>query len=680
MTRLLGIAALLTLLACHVGTAQKTYDYYDGPYLTEYADSVAALYIADGKLTDTVYSKQDGAYTFAYEGLPTVELRQADSLVTQVRYEGVEKYAAISDIHGQYDVFVQLLLAHDIVDSTLQWTYGDGHLVVVGDVLDRGPKVTEALWLLYKLEQEALDAGGRVHVLLGNHELMVMHGDIGYIHPKYRYTAGVTQVPYPDLYSKRTVLGRWLRSKPISVVINDVGFVHGGYSPEVLSSNLSIEKINEVFANTILPGTAADAEANQLTDLLYFDNGPLWYRGYANPKGFDEETAERILDELQLKKIVVGHTSMPKIISIHDEKILLIDSSIKFGKSGELLLSENDTLYAGNLYGSKFRLGREDQPSATSPFEYVYALEDTDLTIVIDTDLGHLMGKNRYKEKYQDATLVAIHNGEFNREWDIRIKTRGNMRKKVCYFPPLKIDFSKETLDYLGFTKNDKLKVVLPCKSADRYKQALYREHIIYQMYQAVDTLGYRTHLVNVRLEDQGRLKHDLQGFFIEDETEYANRTGATVVEDGVIRIQSLDRLAYLKMVFFQYMILNTDFDVNSKHNLELVKVPGRKRLYPIPYDFDYAGIINQDYAVPHQSLPIKEVRDPYLKCEGLTRGELQIIKGFFDSKRAEIEAVIADAVYLTASSKKYMLRDVDSFYQVLDNEYRWSNTFGVFD
>lgn len=680
MNVLIKILCVLCLLGGHSASAQKkAYDYYDGPYLTEYADSVAAIYIANGQLVDTVYSKTEGGFTFEVAGLPRVSLRADDTTVPEVRYTGVKKYAAVSDVHGQYDVLVDLLIAHQVVDSTLTWTYGDGHLVIVGDVLDRGPKATEALWLLYRLEAEAKAAGGQVHLLLGNHELMVMHGDVGYIHKKYRYTAGISRTPYPDFFKQETVLGRWLRSKSVSVVLNDIGFVHGGFSPAVLAQDLSIAKINDVFRTKIVPSTELEASADKLTSLLYFDNGPLWYRGYANPDGFDEKTADELLQKLGLQTIVVGHTSMPKIVSIHNEKILLIDSSIKFGKSGELLLSENDTLYAGNMAGKRARIGGENEAPASSPFEYVYALEDTDLTIILNTDLGKLMGSNRHKEEYQDATLVAIHNGEYNRKWDIRLKTRGNMRKKVCYFPPLKIDFSKSTLDYLGFTANDKLKLVLPCKSADRYEEALYREHVLYKMYEIIDTFGYRTHLVNVILEDNGKEKYDLQGFFIEDETEYANRTGATVVEEGIIRLQSLDRLAYLKMVFFQFMILNTDFDVDNKHNLEIIKVPGEKRLRAIPYDFDYAGIINQDYAVPHESLPIKNVREPYLRCKHLNRGELQIMQGFFASKRAEIEAVVANADYLSKSGKRYMLRDIEQFYAALDNEHRWPNTFGVY-
>ena len=75
-------------------------------------------------------------------------------------------------------------MAGKVIDTDLTWSFGDGHLVIVGDVFDRGPNVTECLWLIYRLEQEASAAGGAVHFLLGNHELMVMRGDLRYLNER----------------------------------------------------------------------------------------------------------------------------------------------------------------------------------------------------------------------------------------------------------------------------------------------------------------------------------------------------------------------------------------------------------------------------------------------------------------------------------------------------------------
>ena len=72
----------------------------------------------------------------------------------QVRFEA-DRIAALSDIHGQFDVLVELLRNNGVIGEDLDWAFGDGHLVVAGDMFDRGGRQTGVLWLLYRLEQQA---------------------------------------------------------------------------------------------------------------------------------------------------------------------------------------------------------------------------------------------------------------------------------------------------------------------------------------------------------------------------------------------------------------------------------------------------------------------------------------------------------------------------------------------
>lgn len=660
--------------------AQPTYNYNDGPYIQVKGDSIQTLWIENGELNELTIPLAL-PYHFESEVLPAVTINVVSPEENPFeRYVGVKKFVALSDIHGQHHILIELLKKHKVIDSAEAWIYGDGHLVIVGDVMDRGPQVTESLWFLYKLEKEAATAGGKVHTLLGNHELMVMHGDIGYINPKYRYTTGITQKLYPDFFNDQTVLGQWLRSKNITTVINGFGFVHGGFSKKVIEKEKSLSTLNDMFKTQIVPGGEITNKSNGLLSMLYFDNGPLWYRGYANPEGFDEATADSILAALDIESIVVGHTSMPKIVSVHDDKILLVDSSIKFGKTGELLIYDNDSLFRGMIDGVRLPIAIDsttaDEYRPSTPFQYVYALEDTDLTIILNTDLKKLFVTNNMAEIYQPATLVAIHNKEFNRKWNVRLRTRGNMRKQVSKFPPLKIDFSKTTLAYLGFTKNDKLKLVLPCKLGKKYQQRLYREHVIYQLYQQVDTLGYRTHLLNVIFEDKGKKKYDLTGFLIEDESDFALRTNTRVVNSGVIRMEALDRENYVKMAFFQYMILNTDFSVGNKHNLEIIGIPGQIQPRAIPYDFDYCGMVNQKYAVPYERLPIYSVREYYFKGQKVNLEEIKMAVEFYKPLKDTFKKIIDDADYLDRKSKKSMQKDIDEFYKRLNQEDKWEKRF----
>ncbi len=142
------------------------------------------------------------------------------------------RIVAVSDIHGQYDLLVRLLRAHRVIDAQDHWTLGTDTLVVAGDVFDRGPQVTEAFWLLYRLQQQAAAAGGAVHFVLGNHETMVLYDDLRYVNPKDLRSAQLLGRSYPELYAADSVIGQWLRTRPVLLRVGDTLFLHGGIAPK----------------------------------------------------------------------------------------------------------------------------------------------------------------------------------------------------------------------------------------------------------------------------------------------------------------------------------------------------------------------------------------------------------------------------------------------------------------
>jgi len=276
-------------------TAQNNDNYFDGPYISFHNSNLLLQWIQNGEKYDTIIDQTD-AKVFEKIGLPKVDLTTLSSKInTTCHFENIGRWAAISDIHGQYDLFVKLLRGQEIIDSLGHWSYGDGHLVIVGDVFDRGPKVTETLWFLFGLEKQAELSGGKVHLLLGNHELMIMQKDLEYINVKYKHTQKKLKTSYDKLYGENTVLGNWLRTKPISITINDVAFVHAGFTRKVLKRTNSISNINKIFRENYYTKNDLDRSNKELRDLLYYKEGPLWYRGYANPKGFNQSKTNEIL-------------------------------------------------------------------------------------------------------------------------------------------------------------------------------------------------------------------------------------------------------------------------------------------------------------------------------------------------------------------------------------------------
>jgi hypothetical protein len=223
-------------------------------------------------------------------------------------------------------------------------------LIITGDIFDRGDTVTEALWLVYKLEQQAEKAGGKVHYLLGNHEYMVLRGDERYLHPKYVSTLNVMQKDLKSLFAPDTVLGQWLRSKATIIKLNQLVFLHGGIHQDFIDLNLSLEQANQHFRSSI--GLTKKEMLNNPTQIaLHATTGPIWYRGFFLDTQLQQTDVENILQALDAKRIVVGHTSFEQLETRFNNKVLAIDSSIKKGITGELLMWQDQQFIRANMQG-----------------------------------------------------------------------------------------------------------------------------------------------------------------------------------------------------------------------------------------------------------------------------------------------------------------------------------------
>ncbi len=270
--------------------------------------------------------------------------------------DGIERVVAVGDVHGAYDRLVEILQTTGLLDARLHWAGGKTHLVQTGDVLDRGPDSRTALDLLRRLVTEAAGAGGAVHLLLGNHEVMRMLGDLRYVTPG-EYAAFVrpdserTRETYvrsakPDLrdqFLKDTPLGlvemrvafghqgnygEWLRQLPVVVKIDGVLFLHGGISPAV--AGLSCEAINTTVRRE-LTDDLDRTRAAPLKTLAARADGPLWYRGLAQEPDTFAPQVEEILSKQQARAIVIGHTVVPngRIVARFDRKVIQIDTGMQ---------------------------------------------------------------------------------------------------------------------------------------------------------------------------------------------------------------------------------------------------------------------------------------------------------------------------------------------------------------
>ncbi|MBL4677999.1 MAG: metallophosphoesterase [Mucilaginibacter sp.] len=263
------------------------------------------------------------------------KLSTTHDLIMPSVYPDPGKLLFISDTEGEFGNLRNILLASGVMDKAYRWIFSTGGLVIAGDLFDRGKDVPAQLWLLYKLEAEARAFGGRVHVILGNHDLMNLSGDFRYVDGKYFKNAWLLGTDPAGLFGRDTELGRWLRSKNLVEKIGDVLVMHGGLSPAAAALKLDLHSINRIcrpyLAHRIsaMPDTAV---------LLMGPEGLPWYRGYFRSPRVSIHDFDSLLAQYSAKYMVVGHTILRwGIAGYYGGKLIGIDVDRHKSNTGAVL-------------------------------------------------------------------------------------------------------------------------------------------------------------------------------------------------------------------------------------------------------------------------------------------------------------------------------------------------------
>ncbi len=336
----------------------------DGPYVQYRGNELLVNYIMEGNGTKMLKTENfglqqvNGVLLKVMTDIPgkSFQVKLKKKLkIEKCEYRKVKKLLALSDIEGNFAALRKLLQFNQVIDEDFNWKFGNGHLVLIGDFFDRGQQVTEVLWLIYSLEEKAKAAGGYVHFILGNHEIMNLSGDLRYVQQKYLDNAGLLSQKYEALYDENSELGRWLRTKNIVEKIGDILFVHGGISGNINSMNISIPEIN-ILARPYYADSSFDYRDEKIA-VIFGDFGPFWYRGYydKNNPGIASQI-DSTLFQFGVNHIITGHTIVSTAVSVwYDGKLLDTDVPHTEGTS-EALLIEDGKYYRINAEGKKVLL------------------------------------------------------------------------------------------------------------------------------------------------------------------------------------------------------------------------------------------------------------------------------------------------------------------------------------
>ncbi|MEX2122873.1 MAG: hypothetical protein WD795_03190 [Woeseia sp.] len=255
----------------------------------------------------------------------------------------------------------------------------------------------------------------------------------------------------------------------------------------------------------------------------------------------------------------------------------------------------------------------DDEQGAQPLFEN----QDT-LQVRIEAPLTTLL-RERSDTEYLDGTLSYTDASGAEQQLDLELRARGRYRRArdTCSFPPVRLNFKKSEVAGTEFAGQDKLKLVTHCRNgSDTYEQYVLKEYLAYKLLNAMTEYSFGARLFHVTWVDSERDgKTQLRyGFVIEDDERVAERIGAEVVKSPMLTYGQLDAEQANLVAVFEYFIGNTDFsmvhgakDDDCCHNV----VPFSRKdgaYLPVPYDFDFSGIVNARYAEPNPKLKIASV------------------------------------------------------------------------
>lgn len=317
-----------------------------------------------------------------------------------------------------------------------------------------------------------------------------------------------------------------------------------------------------------------------------------------------------------------------------------------------------------------------NQGSSTTVFETL--MRDGVLDITIETDLYDLIN-NRRRDDYQPATLSYKDKDGTTVRRQIEVAPRGKFRRRVCDFPPVKIKFPKKELVAAGLKKHNNLKLTTHClddRDAGNYN--VFKEYLSYKLYNELTPNSFRVQLVRVTYIDAtGQVsKTRRYGFLLEDDEELAERMGGKLCECLGSAPEDVSRADEAIMATFQYMIGNADWNLAMARNLKMVAFDNGAPIIPVPYDFDFSGVVNPSYAVPNTDLGQMRVKDrDYLGLDWDAQ-TMSNTAALFSEKKPALYRVVSQFKLLPNTMRQEIREYLDTFYQALDTQQESSGKF----
>jgi hypothetical protein len=299
-----------------------------------------------------------------------------------------------------------------------------------------------------------------------------------------------------------------------------------------------------------------------------------------------------------------------------------------------------------------------------------FFLDDSIVNVTITTNIKQLRTQKN-KPAWQPADIVMRFSDSVVISEQIRIEQRGVDRKAHCDLAALMLNFKNKTSPLLS--PLNKLKLVGSCNTGNTNEDLLLKEFLVYKIYNLLSIMSFRVRLLHVTyIDSKQKVKSFTQyAFLIESMTDMAARNNCVEIKNKAFANDALNKYQITFMTIFEYMIGNTDWAVGNYHNIKLMvpKTDTLAKPYPIPYDFDFCGLVDAPYAIPDEKTDIQNVTQRFYMGFPRTMEELEMILNAFKEKKESIILEIKNFNLLNDKTQKKVLRYIEEFYQIINNK-----------
>ena len=291
-------------------------------------------------------------------------------------------------------------------------------------------------------------------------------------------------------------------------------------------------------------------------------------------------------------------------------------------------------------------------------------LAPMDITLTYDMKAFQ---RDKNKDEYRDVHFRYQFTESEAIEHTLRIKPRGQFRKSHCSYAPFWLNIRKADVVNENLQEVKKFKVVTQCRGGKDYSDYVLKEFLTYKIYNLLSPFSFRVRLVHMKYIDTGRKNKESESwaFLIEPEEMLAERSDGVVIKKDEISMRYMRTEEMDLAALFQYMIGNPDYSIAGRHNMKLLGLPGfgSAGYNPVPYDFDYTGLVNAEYAIPGENLGITSVTQRYYLGPCREDQEYQVAIDHINSHREEILELVTEFPYLSDKHKNEMIAYLEDYF-----------------